>query len=124
MIRDDVCYLISESPGAHGIFDAPTETRTMVYCQVRSVGQQEFYRAAANGLHPAIVFVLSNAIDYSGEKIIAWTHKDGVERRYRVLRTYQDGDALEITCEEVTVDYRTVTTSIVTTSTTEVTNNG
>ena len=30
MVRADVCYLIAESPKAHGIFDAPEETKRKV----------------------------------------------------------------------------------------------
>lgn len=104
MIRDDVCYLVAESPEAHGIFDKPTEPPRMVYCSVRSVGRQEYYRAMENKLHPTIVFVLQDAIEYRGEKIVLWTPRGGAQTRYRVRRTYRDGDALEITCEEATID--------------------
>ena len=105
VIRDDVCYLVAESPEAHGIFDKPTETPRMVFCTVRSVGMQEFYRAAENKLHPTIVFVLQDAIEYQGEKIVLWTPRGGTQTRYRVLRTYQKGSGeLEITCEEATID--------------------
>ncbi len=104
VIRDDVCYLVAESPEAHGIFDKPTETARAVYCLVRSVGQQEYYRALENKLHPSIVFILQDAIEYRGEKIVLWTPRGGAQTRYRVLRTYQDGVALEIVCEEATVD--------------------
>ena len=104
MIRDDVCYLVAESPEAHGIFEKPVETPRMVYFSVRSVGRQEYYRAMENKLHPTIVFVLQDAIEYQGEKIVLWTPRGGTQTRYRVLRTYRDGDALEITCEEATID--------------------
>lgn len=105
MIRDDVCYLVAEAPEAHGIFDRPTETERMVYCTVRSVRRDEFYRALDNKLHPVIVFVLQDAIEYAGEKIILWQGPlDSAPKRYRVVRTYQTGFALEIVCEEATVD--------------------
>ena len=101
---DDVCYLVAESPAAHGIFDPPEETPRMVYCQVRSIGGQEFYRAMENKLHPSVMFVLSDAIEYEGEKIVLWTARDGVQRRYRVIRPYDKGNGFEIYCEEATVD--------------------
>lgn len=103
MIKDDVCYLVGEDPEAHGIFDAPAETPRMVLCAVRSVGQQEFYRARANGLHPEIVFV-TQASNYAGEKIVLWARDGADQKRYRVIRTYRDGDRVEITCEEATID--------------------
>ena len=106
MIRDDICYLVAESPAAHGIFDAPQETARMVFCSVQSVSRMEFYRALENRLHPTIGFVLQDAIEYQGEKIILWTPRGGTQQRYRVIRTYRTGDALEITCEEATTDAR------------------
>jgi len=106
MIRADICYLVAENPAAHGIFDAPDETARMVLCTVRSVGQQEFYRAMANGLHPDIVFDMP-AVNYAGEKILLWARDGKTRQRYRVIRTYQDADKIELTCEEATIDGRT-----------------
>lgn len=106
MIRDDVCYLVAEEPAAHGVFDRPAETARMVFCSVKSVGSAEFYRALAEKLHPTIIFVLQDAIEYQGEKIVLWTPRGGTQQRYRVIRTYQAGNSLEITCEEATVDAR------------------
>ena len=103
MSRADICYLVAEDPQAHGIFDKPAETPRMVFCTVRSVGQQEYYRARENGLEPTVVFV-TPAVNYHGEKIILWTPPGGAQRRYRVVRTYQGTDQVEITCEEATID--------------------
>lgn len=99
MIRDDVCYLISQNPDTHGVFDTTTETERMVYCTVRSVGMSEFYRAKEYNLSPSVVFVLSDWNDYEGEKAIRWGN-----RRFDVIRTYVDGTAIEITCEEAKTD--------------------
>ena len=102
MIKADVIYLLSENPGAHGVFDSPTYTERMVYCTVRSVGMPEFYRAHEQGLEPSIVFVLTDAADYEGERIIRWG-EGAFARYYKVIRTYVDGLAIEITCEEAEV---------------------
>lgn len=108
MTKDDVIYLIAENPEAHGIFDPPTETRRMVYCQVLSVGRTEYWRAKDNGMHPQYIFRLSDAIEYGGEKIAEYNGK-----RYRIIRAYvqngesakyADSNAIELTAEEVTVD--------------------
>lgn len=105
--HDDVCYLVAESPTAHGIFDPPEETPRMVYCQVRSIGGQEYYRALENKLHPSVMFILSDAIEYGGEKIVLWTPRGAEEAlRYRVIRTYDRGDGFELYCEEATIDAR------------------
>lgn len=99
MLRQDVLFLINENPAAHGIFDAPVETERMVFCTVRSVGYQEFYRALEQDLHPTLVFVLADYAEYQGEKICRYG-----DTRYRVIRTYQTGGAIELTVEEATVD--------------------
>lgn len=99
MIRNDVIELIGEDPSAHGIFDNPTETARRVFCEVRSVGMSEFYRAREQDLHPDFVFVLSDYAEYKGEKICAYHGK-----RYRIIRTYVDRQRIELTVEEATVD--------------------
>lgn len=99
MWRQGVLKLISETPGAHGIFDQPTENERMVFCVIRSVGSQEYYRAMENDLHPVLVFRLADYAEYQGEKICEFE-----DERYRVIRTYCDGQAIELTVEEATVD--------------------
>ena len=95
----DVLTLISETPEAHGVFDAVTEKETQVFCTVRSVGMNEAYQAMSNGLKPTFVFVLSDYSDYHGEKICNYH-----ETRYRIVRTYRSGQSIELTVEEVTID--------------------
>ena len=99
MICDDVIYLVSEDPAAHGVFDGSTETRKMCYCRINSVARSEFYRARENGLQPVFVFVLSEYADYNGEKIVVFKDK-----RYRVIRSYVTNHAVELTVGEVTAD--------------------
>lgn len=99
MIRADIISLVSESPGAHGIFDPPTEEERTVFCVVTSVGYNEFYAAKAAGIEPSVVFSLTNSEDYAGEKIVMWNNV-----RYRVVRTYLNGMGIEITCELATTD--------------------
>lgn len=99
MINCDVIYLISETPEAHGIFSAPTEAERMVFCEVNSVSRYEFWRAKENGNFPAYVFRLSDRLEYQGEKILKYNGD-----RYRVVRTYVDGYAIEITAEPATID--------------------
>lgn len=98
-MRADVIYLIDETPGTHGYFDKPTYSERMVYCTVRSVGMQEFYRAHEQGLEPSIVFELTDYSDYSGERLVRWGENDDA-RYFRVVRTYVDGLHIELTCEE------------------------
>ena len=100
MWRQSVLTLVGESPAEHGIFDTHAETKRVVFCEVRSVGYQEFYRALEQDLHPTFVFRLADYAEYQGEKICEY---DGV--RYRIVRTYIDRYAIELTVEEATVDY-------------------
>jgi len=100
MWRRSVLTLISESPEAHGIFETHTESKRVVFCEVRSVGYQEYYRALEQDLHPTMIFRIADYAEYQGEKICEY---DGV--RYRIVRTYIDNAAIELTVEEATVDY-------------------
>lgn len=105
MIAADVLFLVAEDPGAHGVFDKPTETARKVFCTVKSVGWNEFYRAKDNGLEPSIVFVLADYAEYKGEKIALYTPPNAAEqKRYRIIRTYTNDQTIELVCEEATVD--------------------
>lgn len=99
MIRQDVLYLIGEVPKAHGVFETVTEPRRKVFCTVRSVGMNEFYRAQENAMHPTYVFTLTDSAEYKGEKICEYAGA-----RYAVIRTYVDRQRIELTVEEATVD--------------------
>lgn len=99
MICDDVIWLVSEDPEAHGVLDKPVERPMMCYVRASSVSRSEFWRAQQAGSAPVWTFRLSAAADYHGEKIVLFRGQ-----RWRVLRTYQDGFALELTVGEVTND--------------------
>ena len=76
--------------------EVKTYTGRNVYVRrIRSVGTNEFYQAAAQGLKPSVVLVMFFA-DYNYEKLVGW--QGGV---YTVTRTYQrpDSDDLELTLE-------------------------
>lgn len=94
MERNDVIYLISEKPEAHGVYDKPETTERMVFCTVRSVGMREVYEALAHNLKPEVVFVLADAAEYQGEKTCRW---GGLI--YNIIRTYEKGQRLELTVE-------------------------
>ena len=95
MIYAKICYLIGESPKAHGIFDDPQEERRMRYCAERSVGQTEVYQAKAEGLNPEIKLVLPHAFDYKGEKRLEYD-----EERWEIIRTYKnEQNGIELTIQ-------------------------
>lgn len=95
MIRDDVCYLVKEDPSARGLFDPATLEERMVYCRTESVGSADFWRAQTAGVELTLVFILSDFIEYHGEKLIRYG-----DRYYQVARTYINGREIEITCED------------------------
>lgn len=100
MMRSDVLFFVSENPAAHGVFDEPVETQRMVYCAVKSVGYQEWYRALEQDLHPEFVFILRDYAEYQGEKVCVYNGT-----RYRIVRTYvTPQQTVELTVEEATVD--------------------
>lgn len=74
-----------------------TYTDTTVYVQSRSVYQQEFYNAAQLGLRPLLVLILSNRMDYSGQKIVEYQNT-----LYDVIRAdWKNGhDSLSLTLAE------------------------
>lgn len=74
-------------------------TPRQVFCGVKSVGRSEFYQAAQNELHPELVFVLANYQDYLGETALLHTDWTGKTTRYSIIRTYRNGDSIELTAE-------------------------
>ena len=95
IIRKSTALFIAETPNAHGIYDAPVETKRELPVTVRSVGMRETYEAMSKGHYPEIVIILEHDFDYQGEKLIELR---GV--RYDVLRTYLNKyEQLELTLE-------------------------
>lgn len=84
---------------SNGNETAQTIGRT-VFCRVDSVTRSEYYAAAQNNLHPSYVFVLSNYMDYQGEKTLTYIDWTGAEKEYDIVRTYRTGDSIELTAEE------------------------
>ena len=79
----DILTLIKQTDGG--------ETSRTVFCELRSIGQTEFYEASARDFYPEKKFVMADYLDYEDEQLVEY---DG--RRYRVLRTFRAGLELEI----------------------------
>lgn len=76
-----------------------TGTRRDVFADMRSIGQAEFYQAAAVGMKPEIKFVIPDFIEYNGEKRLMYkAFGDTEEREFNVIRTYRKNNTLEIVC--------------------------
>lgn len=70
-----------------------------VFCGLRSIGQKEFYEASATDFHPELKFILADYLDYANEALVEHNGQ-----RYRVLRTYRTGLALEIVVERAAAE--------------------
>lgn len=71
------------------------EHRTVILCGVKSVHNNEFYKAAQIGLKPNIVFIV-HAYEYSGQTAVTFEGK-----RYEIIRTYQkDIEEMELVAQE------------------------
>lgn len=93
MVRADICYLISEDPGAHGVHEEPENTRRMVYVTVNSATRSEYYTALNAGIAPEYVLKLEIAEDYQDETLVEFRGKE-----YRISRTYlTDDGGIELT---------------------------
>ena len=89
----DVITLIEQTRGVDDYGDPViTESARDVFARLGSIGQKEFYQAHAVGLQPEIKFVLADYLDYKGEDLVQYEGQ-----RYRVLRTFRNGQELEIT---------------------------
>lgn len=101
---DDVIRLMSR--GTPTIDDDGNEVPTVeyrrAYCEIRSVTRSEFYQAAQRGLHPTVIFAISNPEDYDGEMELEWTSPKGKQIIYDVIRVYNDPETgeVELTAEE------------------------
>ena len=96
MDRSDVITLISKnSVQTNDYCWVDQETRTEVFCDVRSISQTEWFNAGRNGIdHPAFIFVM-NRNEYRGQQIVEFHGQ-----RYGVYRTYMaKNENLELYCE-------------------------
>lgn len=98
---DSVIKLISETKAVDAYGDMSVEeTEISVFAELKSIGQSEFYQAQALGLKPEIKFVLPDYLEYKGEKRIKFQgFGEDEEREYTVLRTFRNGNMLEVVCK-------------------------
>lgn len=92
--------LIKEVDGRNAYGDlVKTLVRRTVYAGEYSVGMSEVYQGMAVGFKPEVKFLLTNWLDYQGEERVEYIPFGFADPIHlRVLRTYNDGDALELTC--------------------------
>lgn len=77
-----------------------TQSERVVFAELKSIGQSEFYQAQALGLKPEIKFVLPDYLEYGGEKRLKFKDfGEDNEQEYTVLRTYRQNNLLELICK-------------------------
>lgn len=95
---NEVIKLVSQvkSVDAYGDIQV-SETEREVFAELKSITQSEFYQAQAVGMRPELKFVIADYLDYAGEQIIRYKdYATNKEETYSVIRTYRNGNALEI----------------------------
>lgn len=99
---NNVITLVAESKSINALGDIVTvHTERTIFAELRSIGQSEFYQAQAVGLKPEIKFVIADYLDYQDEKIVKYQAFNGTNaEEYSVIRTYRQGNALEIVCKK------------------------
>lgn len=98
---NEVIYLVDETKSVNEYGDITVvNTERMVYAELKSITQSEFYQAQATGLKPEIKFVLPDFLEYKGEKVAKYTAYGKEEPElYTVLRTYRNNFQLELVCK-------------------------
>lgn len=91
---------VTRDTDEYGDLDETTTEKT-VFAALKSVGQSEFYQAQALGMKPELKFVLPDYLEYAGEQRLKYQeYRSSEEETYRVIRTYRNGNELEIICSK------------------------
>ena len=89
---NEVLTLIRQTQGSDEYGDPVfTESTREVFGRLGSIGQAEFYQAHAVGLKPELKFILADYLDYENETLVEYQGQ-----RFRVLRTFRNGQELEL----------------------------
>lgn len=97
---NEIIKLIKETKSVNEYGDlAVTTTEKVVFAEVQSIGMSEFYQAQATGLRPEIKFIIADYLDYNGEQALKYTPYSGTEQKYKIIRTYRNGNELELTAK-------------------------
>lgn len=91
----DTIDLITESfaYGDDGV-PVPAENVSTVFCEVSSIGMNEWFEGGRSGLNPQYRFIVFTG-DYNGEELCSYRGK-----RYRIYRTFVNGDRTELYVEK------------------------
>lgn len=86
--------VLGEEKDEFGDLIKKRELSDVVFAEIKSIGQTEFYQAQTIDKKPEIKFIITDYMDYSQQRYLI--HEN---IRYTILRTYRtDSNELEITC--------------------------
>ncbi len=92
MYFKDVGYLMKETETLDALHRPKVSfEETLVYCNIKSIGQSEFYQASSVGYKPEL------KIECKLVDLTDVTHFKYNNRVYKILRTYKKVDITEIT---------------------------
>lgn len=75
-------------------------TERIVWAELKSISQNEFYQAHAIGMKPELKFKLADYLEYRNEKHLKYKEFGELEEQtYTVIRTHRTGNELEIICK-------------------------
>lgn len=98
MLFKEVIKLISITDDTNAMGDTiktPVESAD-IFADKQSIGQSEFYQAAAAGLKPELKFTIRTC-DYNNQPQIEFNNKT-----YNIIRAYEkDSEFIELTCQGV-----------------------
>ena len=93
MLFSDVVYLQTTTTTKNKLGDKITKpSERMVFANKKSIKQSEFYQAQASGFKPELTFEI-HISEYNDESELRY-----IEKTYRIIRTYENGETLELTC--------------------------
>ena len=99
MFFKDVGYLMYEKQTLDKLHRPKVSyTEELVFCNVKSIGQSEFYQAQTAGLKPEIKIEVK-LVDLNGA-----THFKLNDKVYKILRTYKKEDIIEITLTAMVIE--------------------
>ena len=88
--------LITVVSSGNGFNRTETETRNTVFCTEADMGRREFFDAEASGIKAEYKLNVWSH-EYNGETVVEYgTDKDGNPKRYKVYRTHNVGDEIEL----------------------------
>lgn len=72
----------------------PDKEKIEILCHIKSIGQNEFFKAGQSGISPDVKIV-TQAVNYNGEQLI-----ECEKELYRIYRTFRsnDSDEIELYC--------------------------